>query len=218
VSTERIRELITLLRDIVARRFYTTREAFRAIAPDGHLTTPILVSFLEFNNTPVTLQEAASVINHFDTNNEGRWSFNIFHRAIEIKNSQSMDECSNRPFAIGETVIVDDTKIQALGTVAVDTKRAAQAKAMTLLLREKLLQRRANCHEIFRLLTGSSSNATMGEKDFRLALVDLLHLNVSPEDLEGIVHVFFPPWRKGREVTLREFSDFWDEQPNYLKN
>jgi hypothetical protein len=214
-SVERIRQLITLFRDIVARRFYTTREAFRAIAPDGFLTVPILVSFLAANNTPVTLEEAASVIAHFDTQGSGRWPFGVFHKAIEIPNSFNMDVCANRATSIGDTQVAQPELIGTLKGVARDTQSVSRRKELTNLLREKLVQRRSTTYEVFRLLAGSAPNATMSEKEFRTALVDLLHLDLKPCDLDVVAEVFFPSWRGGRPVTLRE-CDFIAECPTYL--
>eukprot|EP00760_Papus_ankaliazontas_P021836 PhM_4_TR18747/c0_g1_i1/m.1437 len=216
-TQERLRQLITLLRDLVSQRFYSAREAFRSIAPGGHVTSPILKTFFASCNTNITDEEAASIVAQFDVTGNGWWDFLTFRSAVDIGNSFSLDVMANRTTAIQETTMADAELISTLSSIAGDTESTLKTKQLTMMLRDKLLQRRGSVHELFRLLAGNAPNSTMSENEFRRGLIDLLHFQLKPSDFEVMVSVLFPPWRQGREVTLREFCDFVDNKKMYLK-
>lgn len=222
-SADRIAMLIVSLKEHLNAKFARAHEAFHFLCSNAGMVTPRDIQrFFEQASGAISFEEAVAIVNYFDEAGAGAITFGPFCKMMGFANSNNMDEASNNVRAI-----IKKSKDTAAAAAAATPEAAAasQQRALdrtqqldngvrTRLVRksfvDKMVQRRGAIREIFRTMCGHESAPLLTKEALRVSLRDVLHLQLTEEDLRLLERALFS---NPRGVSLKEFSDFIEATP-----
>eukprot|EP01012_Entosiphon_sulcatum_P018877 TRINITY_DN23684_c0_g1_i1.p1 TRINITY_DN23684_c0_g1~~TRINITY_DN23684_c0_g1_i1.p1 ORF type:complete len:782 (-),score=214.29 TRINITY_DN23684_c0_g1_i1:84-2429(-) len=205
-SIDEIKQLIVQLREVIALRFPRTTEAFRRIAGEstGAIDLDGLCGFFRSMNILVRREDAMTILNKFDLNKNGMLEYNEFVQMVAGDDfSHNLDVTSNsvRGVKLSPEDQVSAEVAEAASFVAREQK---VLRKVVLQLRDKILQRRIDTIEVYRLMNAMSTDAMLHVENFRRGVREILHLLLSPYELHLLCEHLFPG---GRPCTLEAFSN-----------
>lgn len=206
VTEDRIRELVIIFKNLLQIRYLRIHEAYRQIAPQGALTIKEITEFFRNCSCLLTEEEAIHLVQYMSPLGNGVVSYDEFIQVMDIPNSDNMDVTSINPRSVKNITLTVDKQFASATTVAAET---SLVRNLTQQLIAKLDQRRGTVQEVFRLLSNHNTNGKLNKKDFRIALKELLHFNVTPKEENILVSVLFNGMEDASgDITFRQFHEF----------
>lgn len=205
ITPDRIRYLVLLLRQQLNLKFTHASEAFLALAPQGTFGYAQVKEFLRACSCNISDEEALLLVQNLFPGTSGVISYDDFLRIVDVS-SESMDEASLTTRSIRS---VDMTKSEHLRANAKLSQEKQRREQLRQLLQFKLMQRKGNVQEQFRLLSDHSANSRLNRTTFRKSLNSVLHFNMNEEDENTLVALLFDGTEDGDgDITYRQFQEF----------
>ncbi|KPI87274.1 hypothetical protein ABL78_3669 [Leptomonas seymouri] len=204
-TEERIKSLVLLLRQQLNLKFTHASEAYLALAPQGTFGYVQVKEFLRACSCNLSDEEALLIVQNLCPGTNGVISYNDFLRIVDVS-SESMDEASLTTRSIRN---VDMTKNNDLKTNATVSQEGQRRKELRAMLQFKLMQRKGNVQEQFRLLSDHSANSRLNRKTFRRSLNSVLQFNMCEADESTLVALLFDGVEdENGNITYKQFQEF----------
>jgi len=193
INPKDLKRLLDRLRLAVDAKFITVTEAFRKwdTDHDGFITTAELQEVIQTLNMRCLEEEIAAIVALFDAGRTGRFSFQQFMAIMNNLNPSVALAKVPDPHEV--TKYVQTCKVQS------EKKDACKLRLQTLrLLNEKLNERKLNGFEMFRMISTipggpqGTASAVITPQQLRVALTEVLELNLTRDAQEVLIEYFFP--------------------------
>jgi hypothetical protein len=216
VTEARLRTLIIQFRELLNAKYYRGHEAYRAIAPEGSLTAPVLRDFFAKSAANITNEEAAFLINYFTQGDgSGRISFERFLKIMDPGNTTNLDEAANHPRSVKGVEVFSRGSHEYESTIGRPTAVDADVilHRVKKALVAKIVQRRGTVQEAFRMLAGHAPNARLTKDTFTRSLADVLRLNLTAEEREILMSSLYTTAERLRAgVDFKAFCEFTETE------
>ncbi|KPA79626.1 hypothetical protein ABB37_05418 [Leptomonas pyrrhocoris] len=207
ITENRIKYLILLLRQQLNLKFTHASEAFLALAPQGTFGYAQLKEFLRACSCNISDEESLLLMQNLFPGTSGVINYDDFLRIVDVS-SESMDEASLTTRSIRN---VDMTKSENMKVSATLSQAKQRRKQLRDLLQFKLIQRKGNVQEQFRLLSDHSANSRLNRETFRKSLNSVLQFNMSEADENTLVGLLFDGAEdEDGNITYKQFQEFVD--------
>lgn len=205
ITPDRIRYLVLLLRQQLNLKFTHASEAFLALAPHGTFGYAQVKEFLRACSCIISDEEALLLVQNLFPGTSGVISYEDFLRIVDVS-SESMDEASLTTRSMRSVDMTRGEHLKANATLSQEKQRRRQLRD---LLQFKLMQRKGNVQEQFRLLSDHSANSRLNRATFRKSLNSILHFNMSESDENTLVSLLFDGVEdENGDITYRQFQEF----------
>eukprot|EP01012_Entosiphon_sulcatum_P012838 TRINITY_DN1813_c0_g1_i1.p1 TRINITY_DN1813_c0_g1~~TRINITY_DN1813_c0_g1_i1.p1 ORF type:complete len:770 (-),score=142.70 TRINITY_DN1813_c0_g1_i1:47-2356(-) len=206
---EEVNRMLQLLRRCILTRHTRTTDAFRAFDLDhnGYITLDELSQVCVNNNIQITTDELGSLMSYLDQNADGVVDFNEFVSQMFPKDYASELDSD------GTTVITESVAVPLHSTLSTVIADEAAAERILRVFRDKLELRRSVFLDTFRVMSDRSPDSLIGEKEFRYAIVDLMQMNLTEEQLNVLITRFFS--HRSR-LSLKDFYKLMQPHTNFL--
>ncbi|KAG5502880.1 hypothetical protein JKF63_04650 [Porcisia hertigi] len=207
VTEDRIKYLLVLLKQQLNLKFTRANEAFLGLGPQGTLGYAQVKEFLRSCSCNITDEEALLVLQNLSPGTSGVIGYDEFLQIMDVS-SESMDEASLTSRSVRNVHMLKNEQLKTSAAISEEKQRR---KYLCDVLKYKLIQRKGNVQEQFRVLSDHNPNSRLNRDTFRGSLNRVLQFNVNKSDEETLVSLLFDGVEdENGDITYKQFQEFVD--------